>query len=148
VANLIFNISLGRVAAYAALPEVADGLVLVPLEASGLVSDATMRDYDTLADILAGATNEQTTIGRKALTGVTVTVNDTLDRVEIDAADVVWTTPTGAAVGAAVICYDADTGSGTDSALVPMAKLDLAWSPDGTTFTLSIADLARVSSTG
>jgi hypothetical protein len=148
VANLIFNVSLGRVAAYADLPQVSDGLVLVPLEASGLVGDSTMRDYDTLADILAGATNEQTTVGRKTLTGVTVTVDDANDRVSIDAADVVWTSPTGNPVGAVVICYDSDTTSGTDSALVPVAKQDVIWSPDGTTFTLGIADFARVSSTG
>jgi hypothetical protein len=148
VANLIFNVSLGRVAAYADLPQVSDGLVLVPLEASGLVGDSTMRDYDTLADILAGATNEQTSLGRKTLTGVTVTVDDTNDRVSIDAADVVWTTPTGNPVGAVVICYDSDTGTGTDSALVPLAKQDVPWTPDGTTFTLSIADFARVTSNG
>jgi hypothetical protein len=129
VANLIFNVSLGRVAAYADLPQVSDGLVLVPLEASGLVA-------------------EQTSLGRKTLTGVTVTVDDTNDRVSIDAADVVWTTPTGNPVGAVVICYDSDTGTGTDSALVPLAKQDVPWTPDGTTFTLSIADFARVTSNG
>lgn len=146
MANITFNAALGRLAHYASLPAVADTLVLVPLELAGLVGDATMRDYDTLADILAGASNEQTSIGRKTLTGVTVTVDDANDRVSIDAADVSWTSPTGAAVGAFVICYDPDSGTGTDADLIPLTKQDASWTPDGTTFNLAIADFSRISS--
>lgn len=148
MANLVFNVALGRIAALAALPVANDVLVAVPLEASGLVSDAVMRDYDTLDAILAGASNEQTTIGRKSLTGVTVTVDDTLDRVAIDCDNITWTTPTGNAVGALVICYDPDGTGGTDADLVPLAKHDLSWTPDGTTFALTISDFHRISSTG
>ncbi|MDX2513817.1 hypothetical protein PV355_01380 [Streptomyces stelliscabiei] len=147
MANLVFNVALGRVASLAALGAASDALILVPLEASGLVADSTMRDYDTLADLLAGASNEQTTVGRKTLASVTVTVNDTDNRVDVDAADVTWTSPTGNAVGAVVICYDADTGTGTDADLVPLTKHDLTWSPDGNNFTLNIsADFFRASS--
>ena len=147
MANIVFNIGLGRVASLAALGAASDALIMVPLEASGLVADSTMRDYDTLADLLAGASNEQTTVGRKTLTGVTVTVNDTDNRVDIDAADVTWTSPTGSAVGAVVICYDSDTGTGTDADLIPLTKHDLTWTPDGNTFTLTITDFFRASST-
>ncbi|GGW98526.1 hypothetical protein [Streptomyces chartreusis] len=146
MANLVFNVALGRVASLAALPNANDGLVLVPLESSGLVADSTMRDYDTLADLLAGASNEQTTVGRKSLTSVSVTVNDSSDRVESDAADVTWTAPTGSAVGAVVICYDPDTTTGTDADLIPLSKHDVTWTPDGNNFTLSIADFVRASS--
>lgn len=146
MANIVFNIALGRVAHYASLSAAADGLVLVPLEATGLVTDDTMRDYDTLAAVLAGASNEQTTAGRKALANVAVTVDDSANRVAVDADDVTWTAPTGAAVGAVVICYDPDTGTGTDADLVPLTKHDLSWAPDGNDFTLSIADFARASS--
>lgn len=146
MANIVFNTALGRVAALATLSGAADALILVPLEATGLVTDATMRDYDSLADILAGATNEQATVGRKTLASVTVTVNDTADRVDIDAADVTWTAPTGNAIGAVVICYDPDTGAGTDADLIPLTKHDLAWTPDGNSFTLTISDFARASS--
>ncbi|MDX2749634.1 hypothetical protein PV413_03290 [Streptomyces scabiei] len=146
MANIVFNVALGRIAQYASLPAATDALVLVALEASGLVTDATMRDYDTLADILAGASNEQTTVTRKTLSGVTVTVNDTNDRVDIDAADVVYTSPTGNPVGAVVVCYDPDTTTGTDADLIPLTKHDLSWTPDGNTFTLTIADLLRASS--
>ncbi|MGW4076056.1 hypothetical protein ACWELB_21505 [Streptomyces asiaticus] len=146
MANITLNVALGRVAYYASLPATNDGLVLIALESSGLETDAVLRDKDTFADIVAGTTNEQTTVGRKPLSGVTVTVDDTNDRVAIDAADVTWTAPTGNAVGAVVICYDPDTTSGTDADLIPLTKHDLAWTPDGNNFSLTIADFCRVSS--
>jgi hypothetical protein len=146
VANLTFNTALGRVAHLAALPAADDALIAVPLEASGLVTDATMRDYTTLAAILAGASSEQTTVGRQTLTSVTVTVNQADDRVEVDCDDITWTTPTGASVGAIVICYDPDTTSSTDADLIPLTKHDIIWAPDGADFTLQIADFYRANS--
>jgi len=147
MANLVFNTSLGRVAYLASLPAANDGLVLIALEASGLETDAVLRDKDDFAAVVSGTTNEQTTVGRKTLSGVTVTVDDTNDRVALDAADVTWTAPTGNAIGAMVICYDPDTTTGTDADLIPLTKHDLAWTPDGNTFVLSIADFFRASST-
>ncbi|MCX5537840.1 hypothetical protein OG785_45620 [Streptomyces sp. NBC_00006] len=147
MANVVFNVALGRVAHLASLPAANDGLVLIPLEASGLETDAVLRDKDDFAAVVAGATNEQTTVGRKPLTGVTVTVDDTNDRVNIDAADVTWTAPTGNPVGAVAICYDPDTTAGTDADLIPLTKHDVSWSPDGNNFSLAIADFYRSSST-
>lgn len=146
MATITFNTALGRIASLAALPDTNDALVMVPLEATGLVTDATMRDYDTLADLLAGASNEQTTVGRKTLASVTVTVNDTSDRVDVDAADVTWTAPSGNPVGAVVICYDPDTTTGTDADLIPLTKHDLSWTPDGNDFALTVSDFFRASS--
>lgn len=147
MANITFNVALGRAASLAALPAASDALILIPLESSGLETDAVLRDKDTFADVVSGTTNEQTTVGRKTLASVTVTVNDTNDRVEIDAADVTWTSPTGNAVGAMVVCYDPDTGTGTDADLIPITKADVSWTPDGNNFTLTIADFFRASST-
>ncbi|MFE7510180.1 hypothetical protein ACFU8I_02965 [Streptomyces sp. NPDC057540] len=147
MANLVFNQALGRVASLAALPAANDALIAVPLEAAGLVTDATMRDYDDLATLLAGATNEQTSMGRKTLTGVTVTVDDTNDRVAVDCADITWTSATGNPVGAVVICYDPDTATGTDSDLIPLTKHDVSMTPDGSSYTLTVADLYRATST-
>lgn len=146
MADITFNIALGRIAHYASLPASNDALVLIPLEASGLVDDATMRDYDTVAAILAGASNEQTTIGRKTLSGVTATADDTDDRLEVDADDVTWTSPTGTAVGAVVIAYDPDTTGGTDADLIPLTKHGVSWTPDGNAFTLTVADFFRATS--
>jgi hypothetical protein len=147
MSNIVFNVALGRVAYYASLPAANDGLVLIALESSGLETDAVLRDKDDFAAVVAGTTNEQTTAGRKPLASVTVTVDDTNDRVALDAADVTWTAPTGNAVGAVVICYDPDTTTGTDADLIPLTKHDLSWTPDGNNFTLSIADFFRASST-
>ncbi|MFE3031607.1 hypothetical protein ACFXKY_08150 [Streptomyces canus] len=145
MANFTFNVALGRAAALAALPAASDALILIPLESSGLESDSVLKDKDTFADVVAGTTNEQNTVGRKTLSGITVTVNDALDRVEIDAADVSWTSPTGNPVGAMVVVYDPDSGTGTDADLIPVTKADVAWTPDGTTFTLAISDFFRAS---
>lgn len=147
MANVVFNVALGRVAHLASLPAANDGLVLIPLEASGLEADAVLRDKDTFVDLVSGSTNEQTTVGRKPLSGVTVTVDDTNDRVAIDAADVTWPAPTGNPVGAVVICYDPDTTAGTDADLIPLTKHDVTWSPDGNSFTLAVADFYRSTST-
>ncbi|MFF3643393.1 hypothetical protein [Streptomyces sp. NPDC002564] len=148
MADFVFNIALGRVAYYASLPAANDALVLVALESAGLEADSVLRDKDSLTDIVAGATNEQTTVGRKTLTSVTATVDDTLDRVAVDAADVSWATPSGAAVGALVVCYDPDTTGGTDADLIPLTKHTFPWSPgDGIPLNLAIADLYRSNST-
>ena len=146
MANIVFNIALGRLAHYASLPATNDALIAVPIETSGIVTDATMRDYDDLQTLLAGASNEQATMGRKTLASVTVTVDDTNDRVAIDCADITWTAATGNAVGALVICYDPDTTTGTDADLIPLTKHDLSLTPDGSDVTVTVSDFFRATS--
>jgi hypothetical protein len=133
----VFNIAKGRVAELAALGAASDSLIAVPLESTGLVAEATMIDYDTLDAILAGASNEQTTMGRKTLASVTVTVDDTNDRVDVDCADPVWTAATGNATGLLVICYKPDTGS-ADSAIVPLVADTFAATPAGGDITYQV----------
>ncbi|ELP64137.1 hypothetical protein PV735_05290 [Streptomyces turgidiscabies] len=146
MANIVFNIALGRLTYLAGLPATNDALIMVPIETSGIVGDSTMRDYDDLGALLGGASNEQTTMGRKTLATVTATVDDTNDRVNIDCADVTWTAATGNAISAVVICYDPDTTGGTDADLIPLTKHDVTMTPDGTDFTLTITDFVRASS--
>lgn len=146
MADIVFNQALGKVAYYASLPGTNDGLVLVPIEATGLETDAVLRDYDNLGAILAAANNEQTTMGRKALASVTVSIDDSNDRVAIDAADVTWSAAGGNPVGALIVCYDPDTTTGTDADLIPMSKHDFAVTPDGSDITATIADLIRATS--
>ncbi|MFG2780823.1 hypothetical protein ACGFY7_23585 [Streptomyces prunicolor] len=146
MANIVFNIALGRLAYYASLPATNDALIMVPIETTGIVADSVMRDYDDLSTLLAGASNEQTTMGRKTLASVTSAVDDTNDRWNMDAADVTWTAAAGNAISAVVICYDPDTTTGTDTDLIPLTKHDVTMTPDGSDFTLTIADFARASS--
>jgi hypothetical protein len=138
MSDFTFNVALGKVAYYAGLPATNDALVLVPLETTGLESDALLKDYDTLSALLAGASNEQTTMGRKTLASVTVTVDDTNDRVDVDCADVTWTAATGNAVSAVVVCYDPDTTTGTDADLIPLTKHDWSFTPAGADQTLQV----------
>ncbi len=138
MANLIFNVMKGAWAQYGTLPLASDGLTLVPLLSAGLVSDATMRDYTTLAAVLAG--NTESNIGRKALTTVTVTVDQAADVVLLDCDDFTYTAATaGGAVGAFVICYVPIVGTSPDSAVIPISKHDVTFTPAGNNVNVTIA---------
>ncbi|MCD7440238.1 hypothetical protein K4B79_18665 [Streptomyces lincolnensis] len=131
MADVVANVAKGRILTHASLPAANDSLIAVPLEATGLPSDDVLQDYDTLADLLAGAANEQTTMGRQALAGVVVAVNDTTNSANFDANDIAWTAATGNPVGKLAICYKPDTAS-ADSAIMPLTLHDFAVTPDGT----------------
>lgn len=131
MADVVANIAKGRILTHAGLPAANDSLIAVPLEAAGLPSDDVLQDYDTLADLLAGAANEQTTMGRQTLSGVVVSVNDTANTASFDANDITWALAAGSPVGKLVICYKPDTAS-ADSAIVPLTLHDFAVTPDGT----------------
>lgn len=137
MANLVTNIGKGRFVYYAGLPAATDSLIAVVLEATGLESDDLLQDYDDLAALIAGASNEQTTMGRKTLTGVTVNVNDTANTASIDCDDITWTAATGNATGKLVVCYSPATGS-ADSAIIPLTLHDFSVTPDGTDITVQI----------
>jgi hypothetical protein len=131
MANIVFNIALGEVKNYCELGEGAnDALIVVPIETTGIESDATLRDYDTLSALLAAANNEQTTLGRKTITSATVTVDDTNNRLDIDIADQTWTASAGNAISALLVCYDPDTTGGDDTTVVPLTKHDFVATPD------------------
>jgi hypothetical protein len=133
VADIVFNIAKGKIAYYGGLPATNDAFIWVPIETTGLESDATLIDYADLGTLLAASNNEQTTLGRKTATTVTVTVDNTNDRVDIDADDPTWTSASGNGVSKLLLCYDGDTTSGTDSNIVPVAAYDWVIStPSGT----------------
>ena len=132
MADVVANVAKGRILHYAGRPAVSDGLVAIPLEAAGLPSDDVLQDYDTVADLLAGPANEQTAMGRVALTGVVVSVDDTANSASFDANDMSWPLATGTPTGKLVIAYDPDTTAGTDSTLIPLTLHDFAVTPDGT----------------
>jgi len=139
VANIVFNIAKGRVVELYNRVKSNDptnsALILVPLETSGLVGDSTMIDYDDLSTLLAGATNEQTTMGRKTLTDADLASlpapDDTNDRYDVSLPTVTWTAATGNAISKILVCYDGDTTAGTDSNILPLTLFDFAITPDG-----------------
>jgi hypothetical protein len=142
---MVFNVALGRVAYYATLPAANDALLVIPIESSGVESDATIKDYDTVADLLAASNNEQSTMGRKTITSVTVTVDDANNRTDVDFDDVVWTAATGNAISDLLLAYDPDTTGGTDADLIPLTWHDFAITPDGSDVTATVSNVYRAS---
>lgn len=115
-------------------------IIAVPIETSGLEADATLKDYDDLSALLAGTSNEQTTMGRKTLTStdVSLTVDDTNDRLEIDlSSSITWAAATGNAVSKILFCYDADNTTGTDANITPLLAYDVNITPSGTDVVIS-----------
>jgi hypothetical protein len=124
-------------------------LILVPIETADLESDATLIDADSLAALLSGATNEQTTMGRKTLTDAELASfpapDDSNDRYEVSLPNVTWTAASGNAISKIAVCYDANTGTGTDSDIIPLTMFDRALTPDGNDFTLTSGVFFRAS---
>lgn len=133
--QFVFNIARGKAAEYHARVDGNDpansALILVVLREAGLESDALLRDYDTLAAILAGASDEATNTGyaRKVLTDTDIaagTVDDTNDRVTLTYATQTWTSvAAGDSWRKLLVCYDADTTAGTDANIVPVTAHDM-----------------------
>lgn len=147
MADFVFNIAKGKIAEYAARINANDpansAFIIVPVDVAA-VTDATIRDFATLAAVTAGGVTERSTSGwnRKTLTdasSITITVDNTNDRVDIDIPDQTWTAVTAGAVTDLLLCYDSDTTGGTDANIVPLSQHDFAITPDGSDVTAQIA---------
>jgi hypothetical protein len=148
VADFTFNIAKGRVGEFYERVNGNDpsnsALIVVVLATSGLEDDSTIKDYDTLADILAAASNEvtNTNYARKTLTDADLgasSVDDTNDRRDFDIADQTWSSvAAGDGWSKLLVCYDPDTTAGTDSTLVPLTAHDFVVTPNGSNITAQI----------
>ena len=153
MANIVFNIAKGRVVEYYNRVKSNDptnaALILVPIETSGLEADATLIDVDTLTALIAGTTNEQTTMGRKTLTDAELAAlpapDDTNDRYDISLPTVTWAAATGNAISKIAVCYDNDTTSGTDANIVPLTMFDFAQTPSGADIQMTTGVFFRAS---
>ena len=153
MANIVFNIAKGRVVEFYNRVKgddpVASALILVPIETSGLESDATLMDKDDLAAVLSGTTNEQTTMGRKTLTQAELAAlpapDDANDRYDVSLPTTTWTAATGNAISKILVCYDADTGAGTDSNIIPLTMFDFSTTPDGSDIQMTTGVFFRAS---
>ncbi len=153
MANIVFNIAKGKVAELYDRVKGNDpansALILIPIETSGLQSDATLIDMDDVAAVLAGATNEQTTMGRKTLTDAQLATipapDDSNDRNERSLPSVTWTAASGNAISKILVAYDSDTTGGTDSNLLPLTMFDAAATPDGNDLVLNAGVFFRAS---
>lgn len=145
MANIVFNIAAGRVVEFYNRVKSNDpansALILIPIETTGLEADAVLIDADTVAAVLSGTTNDQTTMGRKTLTDADLAAlpapDDTNNRYEVSLPTVTWTAATGNAISKILVAYDADTTTGNDSNLIPLTMFDRAMTPDGSDFQLT-----------
>ena len=114
------------------------------LATAGVESDAVLRDKDTFADVVSGATNEVTNSGyaKKVLGDVDLVAfapDDTNDRVDLDIPDQTWTAvAAGDGWNDFVVGYD-PVGSQTMSDIVPLTLHDFVVTPDGSDITAQIA---------
>ena len=139
MANIVFNIAKGRVVELYNRVKGNDpansAIVLVPIETSGLEADSALIDSDTLAEVLDGATNEQTTMGRKTLTDADLAAlpapDDANDRYDLSLPTVTWSAASGNAISKICVCYDPDTTGGTDANIVPLTMFDFVQTPSG-----------------
>jgi hypothetical protein len=146
MADFTFNIAKGRVGAY--VQNVKDGspansrLKVIPIETSGIEADATLKDHNDLAALLAGTSNEQATMGRKTVLAadLTLTVDDTNERLDIDTTDITWAGATGNAISALVVVYCPDgVTPGADNTFIPLTKHDFVVTPDGSDVVAQVA---------
>jgi hypothetical protein len=141
MADFIFNVSKGRFVEFYNRVKSNDpansAFILVPVDVAA-VTDATIRDFATLAAVLAGGVTEKTAGGwsRKVIDDTALATfpgpDNTNDRYDVDIPDQTWT-----AVAASnnttdlILCYDNDTTGGTDANIIPIAQYDFAITTDG-----------------
>ena len=153
MANIVFNIAKGRVVEFynrvKSNDPAASAIILVPIETSGLEADATLIDKDDLAAVLSGTTNEQTTMGRKTLTDAELAAlpapDDTNDRYDVSLPTTTWTAASGNAISKILVCYDGDTGAGTDANIIPLTMFDFAQTPSGADIQMTTGVFFRAS---
>lgn len=151
MSNIVFNIAKGRIVEIYNRVEnndpAASAFILVPIETTGLEADAVLIDVDTLTQLVAGTTNEQTTMGRKVLTDVELAAlpapDDTNDRYSLNLPSVTWTGATGNPISKIAVCYDNDTASGTDANIIPLTMFDFAMTPSGADITMTGGEFFR-----
>lgn len=133
-----FNIAKGRAAELARRVNANDPansvLVLVALDSTA--TDATLKDYDTLAAVIAdGNTAEATNFTRIVLDNtdsITVTVNDSGDIQVVDFPDQSFgAVSAGTDATHILLGYDPDSTGGDDTAIVPLTCGPFAISPNG-----------------
>ena len=157
MADFVFNIAKGRVSELANRVNNNDptnsAIIVMLLDNS--VADATAIDYDDFAALLGDASTAEATATnytRKTITdssgNLTVTTDDTNDRVDVDVDDIVWTSlgnGTNNDITDLVFGYDSDTGAGTDANIEPLTQHDFVVTTQGTDVTAQVANFFRAS---
>lgn len=146
--DFIFNVAKGRVAEFYNRVQSNDptnsALVIVAINTSA--TDATLKDLDTLAAVLADINTAEVAntgyarIVRTDSDLAALSPDDTNDQVDLDMADFAFGAITADDVNWTdlLICYDGDTTGGTDANIIPLACYDFAITIDGTNVTAEL----------
>lgn len=150
MSDLPYNISKGRVGEFVVRINANDpaNSVLQWSLWNLTQTDAINRDLDDVAALEASGSNAELTSGtnanyvRKTLTdasGITRTVDDTNDWVDISCPAQTWTAlGAGTAVNHAVCAYDSDSTGGTDANQILVSQHAFTITPDGSDVTMNI----------
>lgn len=146
MADLVFNISLGRV--HQLVKNVEDNnpaaAVLRVHAWVATAADGTLRDADTIAALeavtnVAEASNTNYANISMDETDITITVDDTNDRVDLDLADQTWSSVAAGDNWTDIsIGYDA-AGTDTDASTIPLTWHDFSVTPNGGDITAQFA---------
>ena len=155
MADFTFNIAKGRIVEFYNRVEsddpAASALILIPLSASG--TEAQGQDLDDLAAVEADANFAEITTGgwsRKTLTQTELAAlpapDDTNNRYGVQVPSVTWTSvAVGNNTTGLLVCYDSNTGAGTDSNIIPLTHHTFTVTTDGNNVVLNVGDFIRAS---
>lgn len=146
MADFVFNVAKGRAAQL--FKNVDDnspadaGLTIVVINTTA--TDATLKDLDTLAAVLADAnTAEVTNTGYARIdfsdTDIAFTIDDANDRIDLDIPDPVWAAVSaGDAWTDLLVCYNPDITGDVDANIIPLSLHDFPITPDGSQVTAKV----------
>lgn len=152
--DFIFNRAKGRFVEWAERVNSNDptNAVFTIMVIDTSASDGTLLDLDSFDAILDdGDTAEVTNsnYARKVIDqsgGLTITYDDTNNRVDLDLPDQTWTAvAAGDSWTDGVVGYDSDSTGGDDEDVLPVSQHDFPITPDGGDITAQIATFARAS---
>jgi hypothetical protein len=124
-----------------------NAVIVIVLLAATSESDATLIDYDEL-DALLGGSNTEATFTNYARVVLdqddiaAVTADDTNNRIDLDIADITYSSAGGAAnntLDKLLVCYDSDSTGGADTAIIVISHHDFSVTTDGTDLVAQIA---------
>jgi hypothetical protein len=154
MANLTFNRSLGRIVQFAENingNSPANSVFIIEV-VNTTATDAVLKDLDDFAAIEADANTAEVTnsgYARKTISdtsSLTITYDDTNDRVDLDIPDQTWTAvAAGTAWTDVIFGYDSDSTAGADSAVLPCTLHDFSVTPDGSDVSATVNVFFRAS---
>lgn len=135
MADLVFNVALGRIA-----EKIADGATLRLLLLRTAAADSVLRDLTNIAAVLAsGGTAEAnfTNYARQTLSGVQLTVDHANDILRATAMSVTFSSAGGAEDNSCVKAVVYEEVAGGDANCIPLVMLDVSFTTDGNDVTIN-----------